>query len=232
MSDTNDLKTSPIPESADEVSLMTQRARMAWDERLGLTVAATRHWRLACFGALSVALCAVIGVTWVGSQSKIQPYALALRGDAVLPMPAMSKLPATKLNQLYQQAIRDFIESARSVVMDVDAQKRLVTHAYAYLRPQTPAHTQLTQQFKAQTPFDRAQSELVKVEIVSVLPLSANAWQIEWKETISDRNGVVRPVKHFKATLTTEVIEPTTQLAINANPLGFFITSFNDVEIK
>ena len=231
MSDTNDLKTSPIPDT-DEVSLMTQRARMVWDERLGLTVAATRHWRLACFVALMVALCAVCGVAYIGSQSKIQPYALALRGDAVLPMPAMHKLPATKLSQLYQHAIRDFIESSRSVVLDVEAQKRLVMRAYAYLRPQTPAHTQLTQLFKVQTPFNRAQSELVKVEVVSVLPLSENAWQVEWNETVSDRNGVTRPVKHFKATLTTDVAEPTTQQAINANPLGFFITSFNDVEIK
>lgn len=231
MSDTSDSKTSQINDISP-VSIMTQRARMVWDERLGLTVAATRQWRTACFLALVIALCAVIGVSYIGAQSKVKPYGVTLRGDEVLPMQPMSQIPQTKLNQLYQQSIRSFIEDSRSVVSDVDAQKRLIMRAYAYLQPQTPAYAQLTQEFKKLSPFERAQSELVKVEVISVLPLTENSFQAEWKEIASDRNGKPLPVKYFKATLITQVIEPQTQQEMSKNPLGFFISSFNDIQVK
>lgn len=223
---------SETPDTPDEMTIMTQRARSTWDERLGATVAATKNWRLVAFGSLTIAFIAVAGITYIGSQSKIQPYALALHDDTVLPMPAMQRLSDTQLSRLYQKAIRDFVESSRTVVMDVQAQKTLVTHAYSYLRPQTPAHTQLTRRFKDESPFSRAESELVKVQILSVLPISATSFQVEWQETISDRQGVVHHVEHFKASASTEVIPPTTRSAIDANPLGFYITHFNDVEVQ
>lgn len=219
-------------ETPDEMTLMTQRARMEWDERLGSTVASARHWRKACFGAIGIALLAVAGITWIGGQSKIQPYALALHDNEVLPMPSMRQLSETKLNQLYQQDIRDFVESSRTVVMDVAAQKTLVTHAYRYLRPNTPAHTQLTAKFKKESPFERAERELVKVQVTSVLPIAEHSFQVEWTETSSDRTGKAFPSKKFKASVYDEVIPPTTAAAINANPLGFYITTFNDVEIR
>lgn len=228
--------TNETEQPTDEITLMTQRARATWDERLGSTVANARNWRLACFSALGIALLAVGGITWIGGQSKIQPYALAIQGDNVLPMPAMQRLSDTQLQRLYAQSIRDFIESSRTVVMDVQAQKNLVMRAYRYLRPQTPAHTQLTSRFKNEPPFARAEKELVKIEINSVLPIADadHAWQVEWTETISDRTGTIHKggVKHFKASVLTEVVTPTTRQAVNANPLGFYITSFNDVEVN
>lgn len=235
MSDIANSVASETPEAQhapDEVSLMTQRARQVWDERLGLTVAAARQWRLACFAAIGVAFVAVIGIAYIGSQSSIKPYGLALRGDEVLPMPAMQALPETQLERLYQHNIRDFVESMRTVVSDVEAQKKLVIRGYAHLRPQTPAYTQLTQQFKNLPPFERAKTELVKVQMGSVLPLSAHTYQVDWRETSSDLNGIQRPERRYKATITTEVVEPTTLQAIYANPLGLYITDFNDVEIQ
>lgn len=233
MSDANVIKSSKkTPETPPEVSLLTEKARLVWDERVGLTVAATRHWRTACFASLLVAAISVTGAVYIGSQSKIQPYALALHENAVIPMQAMNALSASQLTPLYEQAIRDFVESSRSVVMDVQAERQLIQRTYRYLREGTPAQMQLTQQFKALPPFKRAETELVKVQIVSVLPLTVNSWQVEWTETVSDRNGAEQAPAYFKATLETQVIPPTTQAAIQNNPLGFFITHFNDVKIQ
>uniref|UniRef100_UPI0039C9913F type IV secretion system protein n=1 Tax=Vibrio parahaemolyticus TaxID=670 RepID=UPI0039C9913F len=51
------------------------------------------------------------------------------------------------------------------------------------------AQTQISQAFKEENPFERAARELVKVDIKSTLPLSDNTWQMEWVETITDRQG-------------------------------------------
>lgn len=230
MKDMTNIASTTEPEG-DAHSLMYLRARQEWDERVGTAVSAARYWRLACVLSLGVTLVAVLGVVHIGSQSKIVPYGVTLQGDTVLPMSPLSALSEGKLVQLYQQSLRDFVENVRTVYLDVNAQKTLIRKGYAHLLPASPAYNQLTRAFKDRSPFARAETELVKVDVKSVLPLSADTYQVEWEETITNHNGDTLAVKRFKAVANTVVIVPTTQQAIAANPLGFFIKSFSDVEI-
>ena len=51
-----------------------QRAAQVWDERLGTARVQARNWRLACFGALTLAGAMSAGLLWQASQSSITPY--------------------------------------------------------------------------------------------------------------------------------------------------------------
>lgn len=49
-------------------------ARLEWDERYGGLISRARNWQLMAAGSLAVAVVAVVGIAYVGSQSKIQPF--------------------------------------------------------------------------------------------------------------------------------------------------------------
>ena len=46
-------------------------ARREWDERYGGLISRARNWQLMAAGSLAVAVVAVVGIAFVGSQSKI-----------------------------------------------------------------------------------------------------------------------------------------------------------------
>jgi type IV secretion system protein VirB5 len=216
----------------DEHSLMYLRARHEWDERIGTAVSSAYHWKLMAFISMTIAGGAVIGISHIGSQSKIQPYGIALQGDNVISAGPMSALPVSQLKRMQAAELRRFIENVRSVFIDVNAQKQIITKAYAFLREGDPAHQLITSMYKKRTPFKRAETELVKVSHVTVLPLSEDTYQTEWVETLTSPTGQTLGEQHYKATVNTYQIPPTTRTQIDANPLGFFIKTFNDVQVN
>uniref|UniRef100_UPI00261F6537 type IV secretion system protein n=2 Tax=uncultured Vibrio sp. TaxID=114054 RepID=UPI00261F6537 len=103
---------------------------------------------------------------------------------------------------------------------------------YSKLAPNSPAYTQVTDAFQQENPFERASRELVKVEINSVLPLSESTWQVEWLETVSDRSGNHLSGALYRATLNTQTQQPQNKTQMQQNPLGLWITTFNDVRLN
>lgn len=218
-------------QQADELSLLYQRGRHEWDERMGSVTHQAHVWKLAFFAALAITALSVGGVIYIGSQSKIEPYAVAINNGEVMATGKMSRLPQGQLNALQVKALTGFIENMRNVMVDVSAQKSAIIKAYAMMQNDSPAYLQANAHFKQQSPFARAETELVKVEVITVLPLSPDTYQAEWKETVTARSGKATYFKRYKATLNTITQFPTTQTALNTNPLGFFIRTFNDVEV-
>ncbi|MDE2253361.1 MAG: type IV secretion system protein, partial [Betaproteobacteria bacterium] len=53
-------------------------ARREWDERYGDQIARAKSWRIAAIAALAVASVAVAGVAYIGAQSKIKPFVVAI----------------------------------------------------------------------------------------------------------------------------------------------------------
>lgn len=221
------------PNKEQELSILYQRARHEWDERIGTVVAQAHNWKIATFASLAITLTSVLGVVYIGSQSKIEPYAVAIRNSEAIPIGKLNQMPIGQLNALHVAKIKAFVENIRSVLVDVAAQKKLLTQAYAMLAPNTPALMDLDRYFKSHNIFERAQTELVTVDVTSVLPISENTFQVEWTEVTTPRQGNVLPFyKKYKATMNTFTVLPTTEAALSANPLGFFIRTFNYVEIQ
>lgn len=214
-------------------SILYQRARHEWDERMGSVIKQAHTWKIVALAALSVTFISVMGVVYIGSQSKIEPYAIAIQDNNALPVGRMSQLPKGQLNGLHVKELTTFIEGMRSVLVDVEAQKKRITQAYAMLVPNTPAYEDAQRFFKNNDVFTRAQSELVTVEVMTILPLTDNTFQAEWKETISARQGNVLPYyKKYKATMNTFTVPPKNEKSLYANPLGFYVRTFNVVEIQ
>ena len=118
------------------------------------------------------------------------------------------------------------------VTPDVTVQRNAVFRLYACLNASDAATLKMNEYMNADVsnPFKRASKETVSTEITSVIPQSEETWQIDWTETIRDRQGAKLDSYRMRALITIYVTPPTNQTSeeqIRKNPLGIFIRDFN-----
>ena len=217
-----------------EQNLMYQRARMECDERLGSAKEQLKSYKIICFIALLIAFVSVIGIAYIGSQSKIQPYAMVMSDSKVIALKKLERLPENEREALKRSLIGDFIKNFRTVYSDPFAQKEITLKAYSHLRANDQATQSITNYLsKIAPPIKRAETELVDVVIDSVLPLGeGNSYQVEWTENINSRKGKLIKSQKFRGVLTTEYQTPETPEEYQKNPTGLWIPTYQATEIK
>jgi type IV secretion system protein VirB5 len=102
------------------------------------------------------------------------------------------------------------------------------------LSPNDPATQKMNEWLNGtpeSSPFKRAVKEMVSTEIKSVLPQSPDTWQVEWVETIRDRQGVLKgqPV-NMRALVNVYIATPTSQTTdeqLRNNPLGIYVRDYS-----
>jgi len=224
-------KANTVDESSDEQTLLYQRARHEWDERLGDTVSQLASWRVIAVISLLIALTAVIGIAYIGSQSKIKPYVFAMADNQIIALKAAKALPEAEKKRLTQSQLGSFVEHVRTVFIDVNAQYYFMHKAYHHLRTSDGAYTQITQHLKLDSPMKRAETETVAVTINNVLPIGDSAvYQIDWTETITDRKGKDKGELRFKAAAEIYYDIPSTVQEFMKNPTGLWIKNINVTE--
>ncbi|MGI9920370.1 VirB8/TrbF family protein, partial [Vibrio owensii] len=127
----------------NDYSILYQRAREEWDERIGSAVKEAHAWKMFAFLALLVSALAVGGVGYIGAQSKIKPYVIGVKNDEeIIGVASVEKLPTSQLDALKVRELEQFVEDIRSVLSDTEAAEKAVRRAYAKLIPNSPAQTQ------------------------------------------------------------------------------------------
>lgn len=209
-------------------------ARRTWNEHVGAVVSQRQTWQVIGILALLISLAAVGGIIHIGSQSKFIPYVIEVDtlGQAVAAGPVTAAQRADQ--RVVHAAVAEFIIDARMVSPDVALQRRAVFRIYAKLSPNDPATAKMNEWLNGDadaTPFRRATKEMVSTEIKSVLPQTADTWQIDWVETTRDRQGVLKnPPVTMRALVTVYTAEPnssTSDEQLRMNPLGIYVRDFS-----
>ena len=211
----------------DPQSAVYLAARREWNERYGSYIAQARTWRLTAFLSLGIAAVAVVGVVWIGAQNHVVPYVVQTDklGDALAIQRADVAAPID--SRLIRSQLSKWINDVRPVYTDVSAQRHLIDEAYAMVDQNAAAFEQLNGWFREHSPFAEAQTEIVSVQVQSVLPLSANTWRVEWQEVARSRDGSKVSSAQWQAVITIAIKPPTTDADILINPTGLFVKSFN-----
>jgi len=201
--------------------------RRSWNERYAVHVQHARHWRYAAFGAIGVSIVAVAGALHYAEMPRVTPFIVEVDhlGDAVAVKRADIAAPIDP--RILKAELARWIFNARTVSADATAQRSYIVDAIAMLDEHGAAYQQYHDWFSAHNPFTRAASELVTVEISSVLPVSANTWRIEWREETRTRGGTLEGKHDWEATVTVSVSPPTTDKEILKNPVGLYIESYS-----
>ena len=165
------------------------------------------------------------------SRSKYIPFAFAVDSHGVvLGMGPAEQVPIENEN-VKMAFICDFITDSRSVTLDVNLLRRFTNKVYAFLRQQDPAWKKMSDYYSsdATSPFRRAETVLVDVNITSVISQSPNTFEVTWIETTRDRKGIkVMPDQTMRALVTYIQDKPSSdgqqQLL---NPFGIYVTDFS-----
>jgi len=208
-------------------------ARRTWNEHMGDLAASRQAWQMLGLLCLLIALAGVGGMIYIGSQSKFIPYVVEVdklgQTLAVAPADRASGVDP----RIVHAAVASFIQQARMVTPDVALQRKAIFSVYAMLGPDDPATAKMNEFMNGRpesSPFKRAEREMVSTEIVSVIAQSPQTWQVDWSETVRDRQGIMKnPPYRMRALVTVYVAEPAPDIneaQLRNNPLGIFVSDF------
>ncbi|MDI9818647.1 MULTISPECIES: conjugal transfer protein TrbF [unclassified Legionella] len=209
-------------------------ARRAWNVHTAGLMKSLQVWQLVGLSSLLIALAAVGGLIAIGSQSKFIP--LVFQQDAngnTLSITRADKVGDATLDD-YRAAAAHFIENIRMVSLDAELQKKAVFQVYAYLNANDAALTKVQEFYsdkQQSNPFERATHEIVSIDIRSVLQESDETWQVDWIETVRNRDGTLKEKpRMMKAMITlyqdNEVHDAASESMLK-NPHLIYVRDFN-----
>jgi type IV secretion system protein VirB5 len=209
-------------------------ARREWNNHVGGVLSASRTWQVIGIVSLMIALVSVAGMIHIASQSKFIPYVVEVDKHGQVRAVQAADVAAPADQRVIHAALATFINDARLVTPDVSVQRGAIFRVYAMLAPDDPATAKMNEWFNGSedaSPFRRAAKETVSIEIASAIPQSEETWQVDWVETVRDRQGVMKGQPYrMRALMTIYLVAPTaatTEEQIRKNPLGIFVRDFS-----
>ena len=211
--------------------------RRTWNDYLAAQVASRKLWQTMTCLSLLIALVAVFGCVYNCTKSKYIPYVIEVdKLGHVAPTSGPLEISTFDNQRVIQATLADFIEQARTVTPDVSIQRKLIFKLYDKMNPSDPATMKMNDFLNGdpdKNPYKRAATEMVNVEITSVLAQSEHTYQVEWDESTRSRNGALKNKAHWKALITVYIVDSRdfTEEMIRKNPAGIFIENFSWTKI-
>lgn len=202
-------------------------ARQEWTERYGSYVKAASAWRIVGVTSLALALVSTSYALYQSTQVRLVPYIVEVDklGSAVSAgFPAQIEYADPRV---VRAVLAGFVTNFRSVTPDAVVQKQYIDRVYAMLRTTDPATEKVNGWFRSASPFEKAKTATVSVEVNNVVPLSAQSFQIDWTEYERDRKGKEVATRRFRGVATVVLIPPQDEAVIRLNPIGLYLKDFD-----
>ena len=206
-------------------------AKHEWNERYGDLISRARNWRIAALLALLLALLEAAGLIALSLRAKTVPFIVAVDSiGRVVASGSVEQAPVID-DRMKRAALYEWIQDLRMVIADPLVQRRSIDRVYSMIGQGTPAQVFITDWYRNNTPFDRARTETVSVDVRTVLPTTSRTYEIEWTETTRDHAGTVVGSQNWKGVFTIAVNPPTDEKLAHVNPLGIYVvdTSWSKV---
>jgi len=200
-------------------------ARREWDERYGEFITRARNWRTLAVISGLVSLLATGGLVWLTAKSRVVPFVVLIDSLGRPVASGLAEQTSVGDDRLRRAVIQDWIENVRMVTTDGIAQRRAIDRVYAHIANGTSAQAFISDFYRNDPPFKRAQTDTVAVEVKSVLPTSDRTFEVDWIETSRDLYGNVKSTDHWKGSFTTALNAPTEESQVRVNPLGVYVTA-------
>jgi len=202
-------------------------ARQEWTERYGSYVQAARAWRIVGILGLSMAVIGFTYAMYLSTQVKLVPY--------IVEVDKLGKSITAGFPQQIEYAdprvvratLGNFITSFRSITPDAVVQKQYIDRTYALLRTSDPSTQKVNAWFRGNSPFEKAKTATVSIEVSNIVALSKQTYQIDWTEYERDRKGKETGTRRFRGIATVTLIAPQDEAIIRLNPIGLYVQDFD-----
>ncbi|WP_333823958.1 conjugal transfer protein TrbF [Pinisolibacter sp.] len=201
-------------------------ARQEWSERYGDHIEAARSWRLVGITALMMALIGFGYALFQSTQVKLVPYIVEVDklGTAVTAGTPQQIEYADP--RVVRATLGAFVSNLRSVTPDAVVQKQYIDRTYALLRTADPATEKVNAWYRGNSPFDKAKTATVAIEVSNIVALSSQTYQIDWTEYERDRKGKETASRRFRGIATVTLTPPQDEGVIRLNPIGLYLKDF------
>jgi len=225
------LKTESNSESKQSSLSPWIAAKHEWNERYGDLISRARNWRIAALLALLLALVEAVGLIALSLRAKTVPFIVAVDSIGRVVASGSGEQAPVIDDRMKRAALYQWIQDLRMVITDPLVQRRSIDRVYSMIGQGTPAQVFITDWYRNNTPFDRARTETVAVDVRTVLPTTSRTYEIEWTETTRDHAGTVVVSQNWKGVFTIAVNPPTDEKLAHVNPLGIYVvdTSWSKV---
>jgi type IV secretory pathway TrbF-like protein len=199
-------------------------ARHEWDERYGDFVKRAKNWRTMAFVAGLVALLATGGMVWLSVRSRVVPFVVLIDSLGRSLASGVADQASVGDDRLKRAELLNWVENLRLVTTDAIAQRKAIDRVYAHIASGSFAQNFISEFYRSDPPFKRAQTDTVVVEVKSVLPTTDRTYEVEWIETARDLYGTIKSTDHWKGSFSIALSPPTDERQARINPLGIYVT--------
>ena len=162
---------------------------------------------------------------WLTAKSHVIPFVVLIDSLGRPVASGLAEQTSVGDDRLRRAVIQQWIENVRMVTTDGIAQRRAIDRVYAHIASGTSAQAFISDFYRNDPPFKRAQTDTVAVEVKSVLPTSDRTFEVDWVETSRDLYGNVKSTDHRKGSFTIALNAPTEERQARVNPLGVYVTA-------
>ena len=201
-------------------------ARQEWSERYGSYVQSARAWRIVGILGLTMAVIGFSYAMYLSTQVKLVPYIVEvdkLGTSVTVGFPEQIEYADARV---VRATLGNFVTSFRSITPDAVVQKQYIDRTYALLRTSDPSTQKINSWFRGNSPFEKAKTSTVAIEVNNIVALSNQTYQVDWTEYERDRKGKETAVRRFRGIATVTLTPPQDEGVIRLNPIGLYLRDF------
>ncbi len=211
------------------------RARTAWEDRLGgLAVERDRWFRAFLCMAVLAAVTVCFGI-WAAVRSEYVPYIVAVdelgQTAPILAPKEIRDWPDAAVRHELAAFLRDW----RSVSTDTAVMRGRLRRIQHFLERDSTADSKIVEWATdpATSPFRTAERQTVAVAVASVVHVGGRSWLAEWTETRRSRSvGTVDDTRRFQGTFVLGQRRIADQPVLMQNPMGMVVENFDIVRVR
>jgi type IV secretion system protein VirB5 len=202
-------------------------ARQEWNERYGSYVRAATVWQRVALAGMTMAVIGFSYALFQSTQVKLVPYIVEVDRLGTAAQTGFPEQIEYADPRVVRATLGGFVANFRSVTPDAVVQKQYIDRTYGHLRSGDPATQKVNSWFRNNSPFERARTLTVAIEVNNVVPLSEQSYQIDWTEYERDRQGKERTSRRFRGIATVTLTPPQDEAVIRFNPIGLYLIDFD-----
>ena len=200
-------------------------ARREWDERYGDLITRARNWRAAAFLALTVVRAETGGLIALAMKTKVVPFVVAVDNVGRVVASGAADQATVADDKLKRASLLQWVSDLRVVTSDGVAQRKAIDRVYAMIGRGSPAQIQVSEYYRNDPPQQRAQTQMVNVDVKAVYASSEKSYEVEWVETARSLGGDIQSAQRWKGSFTSAVHPPTDERFVRVNPPGIYLTN-------
>lgn len=185
------------------------------------------NWRMFAFFAIGIAMLAVGGLTYIGSQSKFVPMLVEVDklGQTLAVRALTGNDAVTDSSRIVYREMFDLVENLRTVTTDRLANNDRITKGFTRLSGAARKYVQT--ELRKAPPNDIGATKSVQVQVKTALKMAGKSWQIDWEEHSFTLGGDPIGVELWRATLQYDLEPSADEKVIRVNPIGFMVSEIS-----